>query len=75
MKQNNEICNLIAKIIYERLYYVYCDNCRFNSDRTKWHDNEENPCEDCHRKYMNWAISMETANQLAEIIATIKEME
>lgn len=57
----------IAQIIYDNLPYMYCDNCRYNSEIKN-----EYGCEDCHRKYNSWGISMATAKGIAE---EIKNME
>lgn len=72
---NNKI-DKIAKIIYDRLCYMYCDNCRLNSEI----DEEEAikkygywGCEDCYRKYNGWAISMAESENIAKKI--IKELE
>ena len=54
----------ISDIIYESLGYAYCDNCR-----NAW---DENNCDDCHRKYQNWAISREHCDHLAEKIVMEK---
>ena len=56
-------------MIYESLNYMYCDNCRFNSE-IKEVDCEEGMygCEDCHRKYNGWGISKKEANRLAKQI-------
>lgn len=43
--------------------YVYCNNCRGNDPCD---DIDPDFCEDCHRKYMSWAISHRTAEMLAE---------
>lgn len=53
----------IAQIIYDNLSYMYCDNCRYNSEIK-----EEDGCDDCHRKYNGWGISMATAKGIAEEI-------
>lgn len=60
----------IAKIIYENLPYMYCDNCRYNSEIDESDINYG--CEDCHRKYNGWAISMATAKEIAERICDIE---
>ena len=61
--------NEISTIIYENLDYMYCNNCRFDSEIKK-EDCEEGMyhCEDCHRKYNGWGISMKEANKLAKQI-------
>ncbi len=51
------------KILTDELSYAYCDNCA-NSK------NIEN-CDDCHRKYQNWALDKDTATYIIDRI--IKE--
>ena len=58
-----EIQSKIYKYIYDRLCYVYCNTCR--------NDLDDDKCECCHRKYMNWSISEEEAHKMAEDIAEI----
>lgn len=55
----------IAEIIYDELGYMYCDNCRYNSEIDE--DEPNYGCDDCHRKYNGWGISMAKANRLAEM--------
>lgn len=63
----------IAQIIYKNLDYMYCDNCRFNSE-IKENDSDEWGCDDCHRKYNGWGISMQTSKRIAkEILEYIGE--
>lgn len=62
----------IAKIIYDNLNYMYCDNCRCNGEIEK--DSYEYGCDDCHRKYNGWGISMQTSKRIAkEILENIGE--
>lgn len=62
----------IAKIIYNNLNYMYCDNCRCNSEIEK--DSYEYGCDDCHRKYNGCGISMQTSKRIAkEILENIGE--
>lgn len=56
----------IAEIIYEELSYMYCDNCRCNSEIGA--DDPSYGCDDCHRKYNGWGISMAKAEWIAEMI-------
>ena len=56
----------IAKIIYEELCYMYCDNCRYDSEIGEGDLNFG--CYDCHRKYNGWGISMAKAERIAEMI-------
>ena len=47
-----------VQFVEESLSGVYCDTCRYNDD----YDN----CDYCHRKYMGWIISHETASSLVK---------
>lgn len=49
-----------VKILTDELCYAYCDNCRNAMDI-------EN-CDDCHRKYQNWALSKDTAAYIVDRI-------
>ena len=56
----------ISKIIEDEVCYAYCNNCKYNMDDER--------CEGCHRKYMNWQLSHESAVGIAEkIIKAIDE--
>lgn len=57
----------IASIIYSTLDHMYCDNCRFNSE-IKESDNGEWNCDECHRKYNGWGVSMQESNKIAKEI-------
>lgn len=57
----------IAQIIYDNLSYMYCDNCRYNSEIE-----DEYGCEDCHRKYNGWGISMAIAKGIAKEISNME---
>lgn len=57
----------IANIIYGTLDHMYCDNCRFNSE-IKESDNGEWNCDECHRKYNGWGVSMQESNKIAKEI-------
>ncbi len=57
----------IAKLIYEELYYMYCTNCRYASEIGE--DDLSHGCDDCHRKYNGWGISMAEAERIAEMIS------
>jgi hypothetical protein len=64
----------IANLIYNNLDYMYCDNCRFNSEISEEESNEKFGywgCEICHRKYNGWGISKSNAEYLAKEIAKI----
>lgn len=69
-----EIQQKISDIIYDQLNYMYCDNCRFNSELNREQFEKENGywgCEDCHRKYNGWGISKATCDSLARKIGEI----
>ena len=51
--ETKDVQNDIAKIIYNNLNYMYCDNCRFNNEIKESDSNEWN-CDECHRKYNGW---------------------
>lgn len=68
---NKKIQQNISDIIYNELNYMYCDNCRCDSEIEK--DSEESGCEDCHRKYNGWGISKSESNRIAKMI--LKEVE
>ena len=55
----------ISDIIYNYLDYMYCDNCRYDSEIT----DDDCHCEDCHRKMNRWGISRATCDILAEKIS------
>lgn len=55
----------ISKILEDELCYVYCTNCKYDMD--------DDRCENCHRKYMNWELSEEEAIRIADKI--IKALE
>ncbi len=50
----------IINILKKNFSSVYCDTCNAYLDADK--------CEWCHRKYMNWGISDESAEDIAEEI-------
>lgn len=50
----------IAKILHEELCYAYCNTCAKGLD--------EDLCGDCHRKYMNWSLSKDAAQEIARKI-------
>ena len=54
-----------TKILTDELNYAYCDNCWFAEDGTF------KGCDDCHRKYQNWALDKDTAAYIIDRI--IKE--
>lgn len=54
-------------MIYDSVDYMYCDNCRFNSEM----DNYDGACDDCHRKYNGWGISQSESEWLASKICKL----
>lgn len=58
---------IIESIIYGALDHMYCDNCRFNSE-IKESDSDEWNCDECHRKYNGWGVSMQESNRIAKEI-------
>ena len=63
---------LVSKLIYDYVDYMYCDNCRFN---TELQEESENACGDCHRKYNGWGISRRAADTISEKILKLLEVE
>ena len=61
----------IADIIYDELFYMYCDNCRYQIDSND--EDGTDHCENCHRKYNGWGVSKETAEAIEK--RCLKEME
>lgn len=53
----------ISKLLWHQLGGVYCDSCEYGLSDER--------CEGCHRKYMNWAISKEAADGLADAIMEV----
>ena len=62
----------IANIIYNELSYMYCDNCRYATELSNDPDTDFSPCDDCHRKYNSWGISMTEAERIAEMIRGVE---
>lgn len=56
----------IADILLQEFQYIYCDTCR---------SQDSDNCQDCHRKYINWSLSSETAIKIAEKILTNVNVE
>ena len=50
----------IIEILEREFGCIYCYNCA--------HDTNVSACEECHRKYMKWEISHETAEKIADRI-------
>lgn len=61
----------IAKILYDELDYMYCENCRFDWEISETDCEEKNiswGCEDCHRKNNGWGLSKAEAERIANQI-------
>lgn len=54
---NSEKIQKLLKYVFS---HVYCDTCSSNET--------SEDCEYCHRKYMNWSISDNTATAVSEEI-------
>lgn len=60
-----EVKNRIVELLTSSFSDVYCDTCDGNLNSDK--------CEDCYRKHMEWGISNEYAEILADDIVDIVE--
>ena len=49
----------IVDVLMDYFDYIYCDNCKFQ---------ENNECDDCHRKAMGWELGKDYANTVAKAI-------
>lgn len=49
----------LADYLRNELYSIYCNNCR--------HKGKEEPCDWCHRKYMQWQVSDEVIEKACDI--------
>lgn len=70
-----EKINKIEVLLYNKLDYMYCDNCRFGREIFEEDCNDESGiiwgCEDCHRKYNGWGISKAESKKLAKSIVDL----
>lgn len=63
VKELKKTKEAISDLIYKAFDNIYCDNCRYDDmDNFYYH------CDDCHRKYVNWAVSRYDCDLLAERI-------
>lgn len=53
----------IKDILLNNFHSVYCDTCV--------HKNHDNICDYCHRKSMDWSLSSEAAEEIAEEIINV----
>ena len=68
--------NQIKQILLDEFHSVYCDTCAFEYLSEK--ESEEKygyyGCDNCHRKYMNWSLHNNYADDLADyIVETIND--
>jgi len=61
----------MVNVLTDTLSYCYCDNCKYG-DYEKYGDRH---CDDCHRKYTNWALSPEVAEEIVNKIIDIYREE
>ena len=66
-----KIVEEMVNVLTDTLSYCYCDNCKY-SDYEKYGDRH---CDDCHRKYVSWALSPETAEEIVNKIIDIYREE
>lgn len=52
----------IKELLLNEFDSVYCYGCKG--------ENDDSHCDDCHRKYMNWSMSEEYAEKLANKIVS-----
>ena len=71
LKQN------IEKVLREEYSSVYCNNCSGLTDND-FPDSERilyDQCDDCHRKYMNWSIGVNSCTNVTDTILTLIQKE
>jgi len=56
----NDIRFRLIEILMDSLCYAYCDNCK--------RDGSTLCCDECHRKYQNWALGPQAAAQIVDRI-------
>ena len=57
----------ISEYIANEFSAVYCETCEFDL-YSEW-------CEGCHRKYMNWRVSIKEADKVADRIIDLINQE
>lgn len=63
----------ISDFLFKELDYVYCFNCKYNDDNTRFSSEPDSDwtydhCEGCYRKNINWEISKNECYRLAHKI-------
>ena len=61
----------MVNVLIDTLSYCYCDNCKYG-DYEKYGDRH---CDECHRKYVSWALSPEVAEEIVNKIIDIYKEE
>lgn len=70
-----EKIDAISELVYNKLNYMYCDNCRYNleiDEEDRKAKGLKGGCEDCYRKYNGWGISKNKSMQIARDILNVK---
>ena len=62
----------LIQFVYDRLSSVYCNDCRGQIGKQAYNNTEDDEsydrCEECHRKAMNWGISVNEATRIVNHI-------
>lgn len=66
-----KIVEKMVNVLTKTLSYCYCDNCKYSD----YEEYGERHCDDCHRKYTNWALSPVTAEEIVKQIIDIYDKE
>lgn len=53
--------------VYDAFSYAYCDNCE-----KEMNEENEDSCEDCHRKYQNWSASKKTIERIFNNLSSVQ---
>lgn len=70
-----DLMTKISNLIYDHIDYMYCDNCRYDSE-LEYDKDGYSRCDECHRKYNGWSISLSTSESIAEqILKMMEEIE
>lgn len=55
----------VADLLVSELNYIYCHNCA--------NEGNDDECDGCNRKRMNWELAQETAEQIEVKISKMSE--
>lgn len=61
----------MVNILTDTLSYCYCDNCKYGD----YEEYGDRYCDDCHRKYVSWALSPEVAEEIVNKIMDVYKEE